>query len=128
MNYSRELYEDMNDNDDLYSFGNHEEEQEEFEIAGGFFSSNSRSNPGFENPPPTSNPFGRAFTSSSYNMISRGSTSNPWLNIGQSEGYVPMEEIQRPMTSMNAAGYTSKPNDPLSDTFGEFGKYILFIL
>ncbi len=127
MNYSRESYGDMDDNDDLYSFGNHEEEQVEFGVADGFFPSNSKSNSGFENPPPTSNPFGRSFTSSSYNIASRAGTSNPWLNTGHLEGYVAMEEFQRPMTSMNAAGYTSKPNDPLSDTFGEFGKFNFFI-
>lgn len=111
MSYDRGSFEEEEENDDLYNFGNSGDDDAQDGFGADPFMSSSRI--GFGGPPPTSNMYGSF-------VPSRAGPNNPWL--ATSDGYGASEELQRPMTSVNAAGFTSKARDPLSDNFAEFGK------
>jgi intraflagellar transport protein 88 len=108
---SRNQYEDESDeNEDMYNFGGNDDDSDSYYGNSTFLGGNQV---GFGNPPPTSNMYGNAF-------VPPRTGSNPWA--APNDPYAMGEEIQRPMTSVNAKGYTSKQRDVLSENFGEFGK------
>ncbi len=119
--YRNAFGDDEDDNDDdLYSFGNGEDDGQDAFGATEAFLRGGPSGFGSGAPPQTSM-YGGGYTSGTSSFApSRAGPNNPWLST--SDGYGASDELQRPMTSVNAAGYTSKARDPLSENFVEFGK------
>ncbi|KAF0984560.1 hypothetical protein FDP41_000459 [Naegleria fowleri] len=114
--------------EDLYSFGDGMDE----DIQGAF--GNAFSNYGYNSTETLLNDFGDSMSTAPGYPATRGGpmrplqSGNPWGGIpgtasrgpfvGTASAMLAGEEIQqRPMTSINAAGFSSKKKDPLSENF-----------